>query len=127
MIEYVKGNILNEWHNDQTIIVHACNSQGVWGSGFAKQLALKSPAAEGMYQRHCMTRKNEGYDVTGKSFLIGLPYLHVRIGCLFTSEFYGNRKSAADVVLRNTATSIRDLFKVIPEKSFEKIISQNSE
>ena len=72
-----------------------------------------------MYQRHCMTRKNEGYDVTGKSFLIGLPYLHVRIGCLFTSEFYGNRKSAADVVLRNTATSIRDLFKVIPEKSFE--------
>lgn len=119
MIEYRTGNILHEWHNPNVVIVHSCNSQGVWGSGFAKQLALKVPTADGMQLRHCMMRKHEGIDVTGKAYLVTLTEPPIKIGCLFTSEFYGNKKSSPAIILNNTANAIRNLFDIIAEPTFE--------
>ena len=40
MIEYIKGNLFNDYH---PLIAHGCNSLGVMGSGFAKQVKAKFP------------------------------------------------------------------------------------
>lgn len=40
MIEYIKGDLFKDYH---PIIAHGCNSLGVMGSGFAKQVKAKFP------------------------------------------------------------------------------------
>lgn len=40
MIEYRKGDLFNDYH---PLIAHGCNSLGVMGSGFAKQVKAKFP------------------------------------------------------------------------------------
>lgn len=101
-IEYRKGDLFAD-APEGTLLVHACNGKGVWGSGVAKQFREIYPAAFREYKAHCSSRSPD--DLVGTALLIaplsvaarrarsiegqGAQNAQVYIGCLFTREGYG--------------------------------------
>lgn len=82
------------------IIIHACNTKGVWGSGIAAEFAKRFPAAERIYKEHCAKYEDNNL---GKSLLI--PTQDHMIGCLFTSNF----KNSPDEIVAYTRAAIHNL------------------
>lgn len=54
MIEYIKGDLFNDYH---PLIAHGCNSLGVMGSGFAKQVKAKFPDVYKQYTQWFVDNK----------------------------------------------------------------------
>lgn len=111
MIEYRKGDMF-EQDREGKIFVHACNCQGVWGSGIAKVFAEKYPQAYQRYRTHCLEYVEKGKQtlLQGTTLLIKNELQY--IGCLFTSIYYGKFKSAAPIILENTRNAIEDFFSI---------------
>lgn len=95
------------------IIVHACNSMGVWGSGIAAEFKKRYPRAYIQYKTYCQTLLNLGEDISGSSNIIENIYStdNHKIGCLFTSSGYGNKKDNVPTIIANTAKSIVDIIQ----------------
>lgn len=108
LIEYRNGDLFSA-EALNVILVHACNCQGVWGSGIAVTFKQRYPEAHKAYQHMC---KNKGDRLLGTS-TVYLPQVwqprQQKVGCLFTSEDYGQRKDGAGKILRNTETALRQL------------------
>lgn len=101
-VKIIKGDLFSA--SEGSILVHACNTQGVWGSGIAAQFANEFPEAFRQYNKLCC---KEGDNLLGTCFLIDTP--NYSIGCLFTSSGYGSYVSKPDVILSNTRIAISDL------------------
>lgn len=105
MIKYVKDDLFNAPRGQ--VIVHSCNSMGVWGSGIAKTFKEKYPESFSLYQLHC----NNG-DVTGQSMVSQFyPKQGHHVGWLITSMSYGKNKDSIETILINTSLSVNDLCK----------------
>jgi ADP-ribose 1''-phosphate phosphatase len=87
-----------------SIIVHACNTQGVWGSGIAKLFADRFPKAREIYSKYC---KDNGAAALGRCLLIESG--DYTVGCLFTSAHYGRLKDSPQLILKHTRSAVRDL------------------
>lgn len=98
----VKGSLFSAPKG--SIIIHACNTKGVWGSGIAKAFAIKFPKARDHYAQVCQA---EGSSLLGKCLLI--PTNNYVIGCLFTSKNYGQYVDTPDKILAATRLSIAHL------------------
>lgn len=92
----------------KSIIVHAVNCQGVWGSGIAKEFKEKYPHSYRSYKNDCDTHR--------KQFLLGYSGLsgnyveeHHWIGWLYTSENYGDKKDSKEVIKINTTLAVKAL------------------
>jgi ADP-ribose 1''-phosphate phosphatase len=84
-----------------TILAHACNTKGVWGSGIAKEFAKRFPKARDEYTRIC---KEKGTSLIGTCLMI--PVDNHTIACLFTSENYGSFKDSPQQILKNTQDAV---------------------
>lgn len=101
-ISHVKGDIFSAPAG--SILVHACNTQGSWGSGIALAFREKYPAQYEKYRAHC---KEHGQTLVGSCLLI--PGDTHDIACLFTSQAYGRRKDSPDQIVAATRTAVQNL------------------
>ncbi|KAF4617797.1 hypothetical protein D9613_005983 [Agrocybe pediades] len=101
-ITHVVGDLFASPSN--TILVHACNTLGSWGSGIAVAFREKYPAQYEKYRAHC---KQHGDALAGTCLL--LPGEDHDIACLFTSRAYGKRKDTPEQILQATRTAVQDL------------------
>jgi ADP-ribose 1''-phosphate phosphatase len=90
----------------KSIICHAVNCRGVWGSGIAKQFADKYPKAYQLYTKLC---KEKGDSLVGSCQLISAGDLV--IGCLFTSRGFGKYVDGPYEILKNTHLAVKDLLE----------------
>jgi ADP-ribose 1''-phosphate phosphatase len=98
MIHYIKGDLFKAPATQ--LKVHACNCQGVWGSGVAVQFKDKYPLEYFLYNMFCLKYENL---LQGKALILN------NIGCLFTSKNYGNKVDSPEQIVYNTEKAIRDL------------------
>jgi len=80
MIKYYKGNLFLDYPNP---IVHGCNSKGVMGSGFAKELVTKYPEIYDGYKNFCASP-----NVLGKIYVSETKRGTYIFNCI-TQENYG--------------------------------------
>lgn len=102
----VGGDIFSA--SSDCVLVHACNTQGLWGAGIAFKFKLRYPSAYQHYREYCMS----GKAVPGTSLLI--PPLDGKnhwIGCLFTSRSYGKDVDSSSIILKNTKGAIEHLLR----------------
>lgn len=95
-----------------SIIIHACNTKGVWGSGIAKEFAKRFPKAHHTYMEFC---RKDGHNLLGRCLLIPDKSGYV-IGCLFTSKDYGKYVDKPDKILLATRLAIAELILQNPAK-----------
>lgn len=91
----------------KSLLVHACNSLGVWGGGIAVEFKQRFPDAFDDYHAFCTTADQETlvgscliYDDTDYS-----------IASLITSHGYGSRKDPPSVIVDNTRVALDRLFE----------------
>jgi len=101
-ITHIVGDLFASPPN--TILVHACNTQGTWGSGIALAFRNKYPAQYERYRAHCV---KHGASLIGTCLL--LSGQNHDIACLFTSRAYGRRKDSPAEILEATKTAVLDL------------------
>ncbi|KAJ7646923.1 hypothetical protein FB45DRAFT_1019206 [Roridomyces roridus] len=103
-ITHVKADIFAAPPN--SILVHACNTRGSWGSGIAVPFKERYPDAFVTYNDTC---KEHGEALLGTCLLIrGETH---DVACLFTSKDYGRRVDPADEILKATRTAVAGLLK----------------
>lgn len=100
MIKYKKMNLFDA--PEGSVLVHACNAQGVWGSGIAVEFKKRFPYSFEIYQDKC---QNEiPFYLTGTA-------IHIyddNVVCLMTSENYGDKKDSVDKILIQTTLALKD-------------------
>lgn len=87
----------------KSLLVHACNCQGVWGRGIAKDFREKFPLAYEGYKNSC-----------NELFLLGRALVSIDrnyyIGCLMTSWHY-SPPDAIPMILQNTERALESLHR----------------
>lgn len=103
MIHYVKGSIFKAPRTQ--LLTHACNCQGVWGSGIALEFKNKFSEEYNLYQAYCDYYAKNRH----RSNLLGGALVINEIGCLFTSENYGKLVDPPEKILYNTEYALKNL------------------
>lgn len=103
-----------------TVLIHACNSEGHWGKGIAAAFKQRYPEAFKVYAHHC--RASKQIDLPSTALLIH-PQIQSKnkieasarhfVGCLFTSRSKGRSKDPPKKILENTAPAMRHLLAQI--------------
>jgi ADP-ribose 1''-phosphate phosphatase len=107
MIEYVKGNLFDAPKG--SVLVHACNAQGVWGSGIAVEFKKKFPTSFMEYKHFCSSRN--------RSMKLGHAKLTSDlVGCLITSNDYGSKVDSPKTILHHTEKAVRHLVEELRTK-----------
>lgn len=105
MIEYKKASLFQA--PKHSIIVHACNAQGVWGSGIAAQFKIDYPRAYKDYQHFCTRNSYAG--ISGLSDFDNNENHYV--GWLITSYNYGKNKDDKETIKVQTTLALDDFCK----------------
>jgi ADP-ribose 1''-phosphate phosphatase len=100
----------------RSILVHACNCQGKWGAGIAKNFKKFYPQAFRVYEDHC--DKHTAGQLLGTALVIPPCEEDERscwhyIGCLFTSEMAGKKKGSPSKILAATHASMTALLELL--------------
>lgn len=85
-----------------SVLVHACNSKGVWGAGIAKDMKNLFPYSWLMNQAFCLRKSR-----VGEADLTQDEYHYV--ASLITSEGYGKDVDDPKEILENTREALEDL------------------
>lgn len=95
----------------KSILVHACNCQGVWGSGIAKQFADYYPDAYDVYRKFCLK------DHPGAGSIKICPEERGKfVACLLTSSGFGANVDSEQEILEATERALNRL-KIFVGKS----------
>ena len=111
-----KGDLFGGASAD-TLLIHACNTQGSWGAGIARAFRDRYPKAYIIYRNFCTREYDPATNPipTGTALLI--PPVDAGknhwIGCLFTSAKYGKAKSSPEVIVRNTVPAMQMLLELV--------------
>ncbi len=97
MFKYVKGDIFKLAPKD-AYLLHACNCQGVWGSGVAWQFRNLYPEDYIDYKEHSLRAVIGDFVVTRNNVI-----------CLYTSNGYGSRVDHVDIILKATELALDKL------------------
>ena len=119
MIKYLKQSLFDA--PPGSYILHACNAQGVWGAGIAKEFKFRYPKAYDAYKSVC--RGMGGLD--GQSLLIedsGGPHI---VCCLIASIGYGKRRDSEEDILLNTRQAVVLLLGRMQRDGRERVIYSN--
>lgn len=108
MIHYKKMSLFDA--PEGSYLVHACNSQGVWGSGIATKFKEKFPHSYAVYHRAC---QGNSKFALGKSWSI--HDVDYTVTCLIVSEGYGMNKSSEEDILMYTEMALHSLLKYVTE------------
>lgn len=106
-VKYLKGSLFDA--PEGSLLVHACNTQGVWGSGIAKAFHSEYPDAYKNYNRFCTL--NSGRDIRGEFLSCGGLFEKHRVGALMTSAGFGANVDDPDTILLFTALAVDKLLK----------------
>jgi ADP-ribose 1''-phosphate phosphatase len=101
-IVYKQGSLFNAPKG--SVLVHACNAQGMWGSGIAKQFNELFPQSYEEYKLICTLPEFS----VGQAFVLNLENDY-RVGCLITSANYGQLRDSQEVILKNTRAALLDI------------------
>lgn len=115
-IEYKRGDLFQAG-GPKSILVHACNCMGVWGSGIAVEFRNRYPHAYEDYKDVCRKKQMAGQLEThllGTGFWTGYPIGAQRVGCLFTSLNYGKLKDSPGKILKQTRLAVDMLLCITP-------------
>jgi ADP-ribose 1''-phosphate phosphatase len=94
-----------------SVLVHACNAMGVWGSGIAAEFRKRFPKGDALYRNYCLTNKPP--DILGSTLMTNEEnYL---IANLITSSGYGRNVDKEDEILVHTALAISDLVECLSQ------------
>ncbi|KAF2473662.1 uncharacterized protein BDR25DRAFT_256475 [Lindgomyces ingoldianus] len=102
-----------------TLLIHACNTQGSWGAGIAAAFRDRYPNAYLQYRSHCLKAHDPRANPVPTGSCLLIPPCETGdvprhwIGCLFTSAKYGRAKDRPDVILTNTGPAMRDLLEEV--------------
>jgi len=88
-----------------SLLAHACNCHGVWGSGIAVTFKATFPKSFEEYKQYC---RDKGKDALGTSLITS-----ERVACLFTSFNYGVKRDPPHNILMHTAKAVTDLLSKI--------------
>jgi ADP-ribose 1''-phosphate phosphatase len=103
MIIHKKGSLFDT--PEGSWLVHACNAQGVWGSGIAKEFKDRFKDSFREYYRFC-------FQHDPRSGAVGRSYLTAEnVGCLITSYDYGNAVDSPEKILDATQRALADFFR----------------
>ena len=92
-----------------SLLLHAVNAQGVWGSGIAKQFHEKFPESFQNYHIWCqLSSSSRGW--VGR-FSSAPEENGYNIGWLCTSSDYGDKKDPKELVLEYTRDALLEMFK----------------
>ena len=105
--QVIKGDLF-ELAPKHTYLAHACNCQGVWGGGVAKEFKKRYPEAFEIYNQICTGL--DTCDVIGTARVLNVD----GIIAMFTSIGYGDRKDPPEVILANTEKALKDLAGKMP-------------
>jgi ADP-ribose 1''-phosphate phosphatase len=108
MIEEIKGNLFDAPKG--SLLVHACNTQGVWGAGIAATFARLYPSYLKGYEAQCHAK---GPRLLGTALILQGRW-H-KVGCLFTSTGYGSKALYQDDIIQSTRESLIDLFTQVSD------------
>lgn len=108
MIINKQGNLFDA--EQGSLLVHACNTKGVWGAGIALTFGLLYPQYYLDYKAHCRLK---GETLLGTCLILSGEYHDV--ACLFTSSGFGAHLLPQNEILLNTRKSLVDLFNQIPD------------
>lgn len=111
---------------EDSIIIHACNSQGVWGSGIAKAFKERYPFSFSEYADVTRCFNNERGTACGTGFMSSAHVDEAHwVGWITTSHNYGPLKDSPELIKINTTLALHDLCKYIyrahPKDSNETI------
>lgn len=109
MIQYVRQDLFEAPRG--TLLVHAVNCKGVWGSGIAKEFARRYPLAKERYKLKCSIWANS---LLGTALILSEGEIH-DVGCLFTSKAYGMFKDSREDILAATEKALVHLLEQLPE------------
>lgn len=91
------------------IIVHACNSQGVWGSGIAKPFKEKYPESFKDYNKFVLNLNEERGTACGRGGLSSHVFSEDHwVGWIVTSHNYSSLKDSPDLIKIQTTLALRD-------------------
>lgn len=108
MINYVKGDLF-ALAPKGAFLAHACNCQGVWGSGIAKTFKDKFPKDYEEYRAWCHRPFTHA---------LGTAFITTNgIVCLHTSNYYGSAVSDPDDILVETFSAFCELEEKLPENA----------
>lgn len=117
-IIYKKGNLFDAAGGPNSILAHAVNCKGVWGSGIATEFKRLFPSSFEDYYQLCNRHKKQ---------LLGMGVLYVpspnneasqqKIAYLFTSYGYGPHKDPESRIVKNTDRAIGCLFSVLKDEA----------
>ena len=108
MIKYVKGSLFEAPKGAH--LVHACNAQGVWGSGIAVEFKKRFPSAFASYNRLCL---NPSHMILGHCW--SGHETDYSVVCLMVSDGYGRNVSSKEDILARTKTSVTELLNGLKE------------
>ena len=100
MIIHKKGSLFDAPKG--SILVHACNARGVWGSGIAVEFKKRFPESFDFYKEFC---DEEGKRLLGITILCPVENDYT-VGCMITSDGYGKFKDPKEKILENTYTAL---------------------
>lgn len=116
-LTYHKGDMFADAPKD-CLLVHACNTLGVWGSGIAKAFKEQYPKAYAAHRLYCTKEHTKSKPVpTGTAQLLAPCDDNKQdwIGCLFTSAKYGKNRDKPDQILKNTGESMQMLLELVSQ------------
>lgn len=87
-----------------SVLVHACNGQGVWGSGIAAEFKKRFPKAFEKYKGSCGIGSQFKVG-TGKRLYKDVTETHI-VGILITSDNYGAKKDSVEQIKINTTLAL---------------------
>lgn len=112
-IKYVNGSLFDA--PKDTLLVHACNAKGVWGSGIAAQFKKRFPKEFEEYNKYC--KRFESISIIGDSFTYN------DVGCLITSSGYADGLDSKAEILVHTTLALDDLCSDIELRDNNKVAS----
>jgi len=105
-----------------TLLVHAVNCKGAWGSGIAAKFKDRFPLAFFDYKMDCNTKANELLGTCAIYPNLYVPKTHY-VGCLFTSKGYGKNVDDPKTIIASTRMSLTYIIKEIDTLEIKDVYS----
>jgi len=99
-IIYKKGSLFEA--PKDSILVHSCNSRGVWGKGIAAEFKRRFPESFEFYKEFCDEEKDNLLSLT----LLCPEENDYVVGCLMVSKGYGKFKDSKAEILVSTRLAL---------------------
>lgn len=106
-----------------SVLVHACNAKGVWGSGIAKEFKERFPTAERLYKDLCRDFGIVGTSQVISSYDVKQDGKTYWIGNLINSSGFGTTLDSKSEVLVNTILALNSLCYNLEDKGINTVYS----